>query len=65
MTGGAGTIRRVPNQPKTPVRSFRSPDEIFLPAVAEAKERGETITDVINRVLKRYGAAQRRSSGNS
>lgn len=48
------TVRGVPNQPKTPRRSFRIPDDLWDAARAKAKERGETVTDVVIRALKRY-----------
>ena len=44
----------VPNQPKTPVHSVRIPDEIWDAAKRKAADHGETITDVILRLLKRY-----------
>jgi hypothetical protein len=44
----------VPNQPATPLRSFRSSDEIWLPALQVAGERNETLTDVLNAALVRY-----------
>ena len=43
------------NQPKTPQRSVRVPDAIWQAAQAEAAERGETVTDVVVRALRRYG----------
>lgn len=47
-------VGRVPNQPKTPRRSVRIPDEVWQAAKEKAKRRGETVTDVILRALKRY-----------
>ncbi len=47
----------MPNQPKTPARSVRIPDEVWHAAQARAAERGETVTDVILRALKRYVSA--------
>lgn len=44
----------VPNQPKTPMRSFRIPDEVYRAAQAKAAEKGETLTDVVRRALERY-----------
>lgn len=44
----------MPNQPATPLRSFRSADEIWEPALRVAADRGETLTDVLNRCLIRY-----------
>jgi hypothetical protein len=49
----------VPNQPATPNRSVRCPDEVWLPAKAKAEDNGETITDVVNRLLKEYAADYR------
>lgn len=48
------TVRRVPNQPKTPPRSVRVSDDLWSAAKAKAEERGETVTDVIVRALERY-----------
>lgn len=44
----------MPNQPKTKTRSVRVPDDLWEAALARAEERGETVTDVILRALKRY-----------
>lgn len=44
----------MPNQPKTPKRSVRVSDEIWQAVKEKAKKRGETITEVILRSLKRY-----------
>lgn len=44
----------MPNKPKTPMRSTRQPDDVWLPAQAIAKRRGETVTDVIRDALRRY-----------
>ena len=44
----------VPDQPKTPHRSVRVPDEIWDEVRRKASDRGETITDVILRALKQY-----------
>jgi hypothetical protein len=45
---------RVPNQPKTPKRSVRVPEELWRAVLEKAHWRGETVTDVIIRALKRY-----------
>lgn len=47
-------FRRVPNQPKTPNRTIRVPTDLWDAVKVKAKERGETVTDVIIRALKRY-----------
>lgn len=44
----------VPNQPKTPVRSFRIRDEVYLPAKAKAKARGENLTEIVIEALVDY-----------
>lgn len=38
----------------TPRRTVRVPDHVWDSAVAKAKERGETVSDVIRRALERY-----------
>lgn len=49
-----GMIRRVPNQPKTPIRGFRIPDELYVAAQVKAAERGEDLSTVIRAALERY-----------
>lgn len=44
----------MPNQPATPVRSVRIPDELWDALRARADERGETVTDVVLRALRVY-----------
>lgn len=46
----------MPNQPRkdNPARSVRVPDELWDAAKERAAERGETVTDVVIRALKRY-----------
>lgn len=47
-------IRRMPNQPKTPIRGFRIPDPLYDAAKAKAAERGEDLSTVIRAALERY-----------
>jgi predicted transcriptional regulator len=47
-------VPRVPNQPATPNRTVRVPDEVWEAAQRIAADRGETVTDVIMRALRRY-----------
>jgi len=48
----------MPNQPKTPVRSHRIPDEEYLPAVAKGKAEGLTSgTAVMRMLLRKYVAS--------
>lgn len=46
----------MPNQPRAdnPPRSFRIPGDLYAKVKARAAERGETVTDVIIRAMKRY-----------
>ena len=50
----------MPNQPKTPLRSVRVPDDVWTAAQAQAAERGETVSQVIVRSLRRYGSTKPR-----
>ncbi len=45
----------VRRKPQTPITNFRIPPEVKAAAKARADERGETLTDVVVRSLKRYG----------
>lgn len=49
-----GTLRRMPNQPKTPIKCFRIPDDLYRAAQAKAAERGESVSEVVRRALERY-----------
>lgn len=51
-------MRDVPNQPKTPRRSVRVPDPVWEKAKKKATKRGETMSDVIRRVLQQYADEQ-------
>ena len=44
----------MPNQPKTPMRSFRVDDDLWRAAHAAAQANGETVTDVLKRSLQSY-----------
>lgn len=43
-----------PNAPKTPLKNFRIPENLYRAAQARARERGETVTDVVIRALEEY-----------
>lgn len=47
-------ISGVPNQPKTPLKSFRIPQSLYVAAQAKAQDRGETLTSVVRFALERY-----------
>jgi predicted HicB family RNase H-like nuclease len=38
----------------TPLRSIRVPDATWQAAQVKAKERGESVSDVVRRALERY-----------
>ena len=44
----------MPNQPKTPARAIRVPDELWCRAQERAAERGETVSEAIRKFLERY-----------
>ena len=44
----------MPNQPATPTRSIRIPDEIWESAVAKAHAEGTTVTEVVIKALERF-----------
>lgn len=44
----------MPNQPSTPVRTYRASDELYEAAQRAAEDNGETVTDVIIRALEAY-----------
>lgn len=48
------TVGCVPNQPKTPMRSFRIPDDVYRAAQEKAAAKGESVSDVVRRALERY-----------
>lgn len=48
------SVPAVPNQPKTPKHGVRVPDDLWQAVKVKAKQRGETITEVILRALIRY-----------
>lgn len=52
-------LSRMPNQPRTPLRSFRIPDELYEAAQAKAADKGESVSDVVRRALERYVKAKK------
>ena len=44
----------MPNKPKTPNRNVRLADEIWLPLVSIASERGVPVSDVVREALSLY-----------
>lgn len=43
-----------PNQPKTPIRSIRVPDEIWDPAKVKVKAEGTNLSELIREFLAEY-----------
>ena len=58
-----GRLSRVPNQPKTPIRGFRIPDDLYLAAKAKAEARGEDMSTVVRAALMRYVKRKDRTPG--
>lgn len=54
ILAAADRLGRVPNQPKTPQRTVRVPDDVWSAAKAKADERGENLSEVIRKALQRY-----------
>ncbi|WP_366513404.1 ribbon-helix-helix protein, CopG family [Herbiconiux sp.] len=44
----------MPNQPKTPIRGFRIPTDLYEAAQAAAQAEGRTISDVVREALAAY-----------
>jgi predicted transcriptional regulator len=57
-----GTLRRMPNQPKTPIKCFRIPEDLYRAAQTVAAERDESLSHVIRQALERYVKRHGRSS---
>jgi predicted HicB family RNase H-like nuclease len=51
MSGQTGAV---PNQPKTPQRAIRVPDELWKSAQAIAKRQGESLSEVVREALAEY-----------
>lgn len=48
-----------PNRPGTPTTTFRLDPELLAAAKSKAVERGETLTDVVRRALRKYVEEER------
>jgi hypothetical protein len=44
----------MPDHHHTPRRSVRVPEELWQAALVRSQEKGETVTDVLVRALRRY-----------
>lgn len=54
-----GSLRRVPNKPKTPISGFRIPEDVKAAAMERAAAEGKTLTEVVVSHLRRYGKGKR------
>lgn len=57
----AATVQDVPTEPteskpsnKTPLHSFRCPDDLWFAAKAKAEERGENWSEELRKMVERY-----------
>jgi hypothetical protein len=48
------TVRQVPNQPKTPLHSFRVDTDLWNAARDKARAEGTTIAEVLRAALANY-----------
>ena len=48
------TISSMPNQPKTPMKSFRISEDLYRAALCKAEEEGKTLSDVVREALEKY-----------
>lgn len=48
------TIGIMPNQPKTPMKSFRISEDLYRAALSKAEREGKTLSDVVREALERY-----------
>ncbi|SDZ16116.1 hypothetical protein SAMN05216554_2706 [Herbiconiux ginsengi] len=48
------TIGVMPNQPKTPMKSFRISEDLYRSALSKAKSEGKSLTDVVREALEHY-----------
>jgi len=51
-----------PNQPKTPLRSFRIPQDLYEAAQAKAAVEGKSLSDVVRLALENYVAPEEEHS---
>ncbi|MBF4573169.1 hypothetical protein ITJ64_11625 [Herbiconiux sp. VKM Ac-1786] len=48
------TMGFMPNQPKTPVKSFRISEDLYRAALSKAKSEGKSLTDIVREALEHY-----------
>lgn len=52
--GNTGKLSRMPNQPKTPIRGIRIPNELWEQAQRYAATDGITVSEIVRRCLENY-----------
>lgn len=50
----------MPNAPRTPLKSFRIPEDLYREAQQLAADEGQSVSDVVRKALERYVKAGRR-----
>lgn len=55
----------MPNQPKTPLRNFRAPDDEWRPAAEKAATEGTTLTAVLRAALREFASSESRHQEHS
>lgn len=55
-----GRLSRVPNAPKTPLKSFRIPPDLYDEAKRYAVKRGTSLSEVVRAALEQFVRAERR-----
>lgn len=46
----------MPNRPKTPMKSFRIPDDLYRAALSKAEGEGRSLTEIVREALEDYVA---------
>ena len=59
-TNKAGVMTPMPNAPRTPLKSFRIPEDLYREAQQLAADEGQSVSDVVRKALERYVKAGRR-----
>ena len=49
----------MPNAPRTPLKSFRIPEDLYREAQQLAADEGQSVSDVVRKALERYVRAGR------
>lgn len=50
----------MPNAPRTPLKSFRIPEDLYREAQQLAADEDQSVSDVVRKALERYVKAGRR-----